>query len=156
MSRNMGKYSATNYQASKLSVYPILPTLQSSIGSQISRKTGLSVSKFLLRKKVENSWILFFFLPMVKNGTSYEASWEKECFDRKKSPTILKVSMKLSAILSTDYDQFGSLVGQRKKRKFVNSIMNFSNIRLSLWRRCCLTKGLVVFKRKSAKKHRLS
>ena len=156
MSRNMGKYSATNYQASKLSVYPILPTLQSSIGSQISRKTGLSVSKFLRRKKVENSWILFFFLPMVKNGTSYEASWEKECFDRKKSPTILKVSMKLSAILSTDYDQFESLVGQRKKRKFVNSIINFSNIRLSLWRRCCLTKGLVVFKRKSAKKHRPS
>ena len=29
ISRNMGKYSATNYQASKLSVYPILPTLQS-------------------------------------------------------------------------------------------------------------------------------
>ena len=85
-----------------------------------------------------------------------EASWEKECFDRKKSPTILKVSMKLSAILSTDYDQFGSLVGQSKKRKFVNSIINFSNIRLSLWRRCCLTKGLVVFKRKSAKKHRPS
>ncbi|RMX41956.1 hypothetical protein pdam_00025313 [Pocillopora damicornis] len=48
--------------------------------------------------------------------------------------------MKLSAILSTDYDQFESLVGQRKKRKFVNSIVNFSNIRLSLWRRCCLTK----------------
>ena len=103
------------------------------------------------RKKIPG---FFFFLPMVKNGTSYEASWEKECFDRKKSPTILKVSMKLSAILSTD--QFESLVGQRKKRKFVNSIINFSNIRLSLWRRCCLTKGLVVFKRKSAKKHRPS
>ena len=29
MSRNMAKYSATNYQASKLLVYPILPTLQS-------------------------------------------------------------------------------------------------------------------------------
>ena len=40
--------------------------------------------------------------------------------------------MKLSAISSTDYDQFESLVGQRKKRKFVNSIMNFSNIRLSV------------------------
>ena len=76
-------------------------------------------------------FLVFFFLPIrVKNGTSYEASWEKECFDRKKSPTILKVSMKLSAILSTD--QFESLVGQRKKRKFVNSIMNFSNIRLSV------------------------
>ena len=76
------------------------------------------------RKKIPG----VFFLPMVKNGTSYEASWEKECFDRKKSPTILKVSMKLSAIIFTDYDQFESLLGQRKKRKFVNSIMNFSNI----------------------------
>ena len=155
MSRNMGKYSATNYQASKLSVYPILPTFQSyfdwipnihkdwSFRLQIS--TGRKGRKFLV-----------FFLTMVKNGTSYEASWVKECFDRKKSPTILKVSMKLSAILSTDYHQFESLVGQRKKRKFVNSIMNFSNIRLSLWRRCCLTKGLVVFKKKLAKKHRPS
>ena len=133
MSRNMGKYSATNYQASKLSVYPILPTLQSSIGSQISRKTGLSISKFLRGKRKKIPGFFFF--------ADGEASWIKECFDRKKSPTILKVSMKLSAILSTDYDQFGSLVGQRKKRKFVNSIMNFSNIRLSLWRRCCLTKG---------------
>ena len=61
MTRNMGKYSATNYQASKLSVYPILLTLQSSIGSQISRKTGLSVSKFLQGKKEENSWVFFFF-----------------------------------------------------------------------------------------------
>ena len=62
----------------------------------------------------------------------------------KKSPTILRISIKLSAILVTDYDQFESLVGQREKTKFLKSIMNFPNGRLGLWRRCCLTKGLDV------------
>ena len=72
------------------------------------------------------------------------------------SPTLLRVSIELSAILFTDYDQFESLVGQRKKTKFVNSIMDFPSGRLSLWRRCCLTKGLAVLKRKSTKGHRPS
>ena len=81
---------------------------------------------------------------------------KKNALTERSRQLYLRFLMKLSAILSTDYDQFESLVGQRKKRKFVNSIMNFSKIRLSLWRRCCLTKGLVVFKRKSAKKHRPS
>ena len=82
--------------------------------------------------------------------------WAKECFDWKKSPTILRISIKSSAILVTDYDQFESLVGQREKTKFLNSMMNFANGRLGLWRRCCLTKGLVVLKRKSTKRHRPS
>ena len=81
---------------------------------------------------------------------------QKECFDRKKSPTLIRVSIKLSAILFTDFDQFESLKGQGKKTEFVNSIMNFSNGRLSVRRRCCLTKGLAVLKRKSTKRHRPS
>ena len=44
--------------------------------------------------------------------------------------------------------------GSEKETKSVNSIMNFSNGCLSLWRRCCLTEGLVVSKRKSTKRHR--
>ena len=58
----------------------------------------------------------------------------------KKSPTILRISIKLSAILVTDYDQFESPVGQREKTKFLKSIMNFPNGRSGLWRRCCLTR----------------
>ena len=104
------------------------------------------------RKKIPGG----FFLPMAKNGTSYGASWAEECFDRKKSPTLLRVSIKLSAILFTDYDQFESLVGQRKETKFVNSITDFPSARLSLWRRCCLKKGLAVLNRKSIKGHRPS
>ena len=45
--------------------------------------------------------------------------------EQKNASTILRFSIKLSAILLTDYNQFESLVVQRKKTKFVNSIINF-------------------------------
>ena len=155
MSRNMGKYSATNYQASKLSVYPILLTLQSSIGSQISRKTGLSVSKFLQGKKEENSWVFFFFCRWWRMVQATKRPEKKNALTERSRQLYLRFRWnyrRFYPLITISSRAYRSGI-EKEVCKLDNELFKY---RLSLWRRCCLTKGLVVFKRKSAKKQRPS
>ena len=47
---------------------------------------GVDIIKFpslnFYREKRKKKFLFLFFWSMVENGTSYEASWAKECFDR--------------------------------------------------------------------------